>query len=81
VLAERRNRRPKFPEAERASYLDELIDALPEEARQDGKEIIDAMMVRKERSFAQYRRLIMDFKVADTGSKWHLTVVSTVFPA
>jgi len=70
-----------LPEAERASFVDEVIDTLPGEARQDGKEIIDAMMVRKERFFSQYRRLIMDFEVADAGSKWHLTVVSTVFPA
>lgn len=70
-----------FPEAERASFLDELIDSLPEEARQDGKEIIHAMIVRKERFFSRYRRLIVDFEVSDTGSGWYLTVASTPFPA
>lgn len=70
-----------FPEKDRFSRLDELLDTLPEVVREDGRQIIKELMVRKERFFSQYRRMILDFEVKDTGNKWHLSVISTESPA
>jgi len=65
-----------FPETERQSQLDELLLALPEDIREAGREIIEELIVRKEKFFSQYRRLIIDFELADLGKNWHLSVVS-----
>jgi len=48
--------------------------------REDGRQLIKELMVRKERFFSQYRRMIIDFEVADTGGEWHLSVMSTADP-
>ena len=69
-----------FPEKKRASMLDKLIVTLPEEVRADGKVIIEELMLRKERFFTEYRRMIIDFEVTDTGGGWHLSVMSTAKP-
>ena len=65
-----------FPEQERRSQLDELLLELPEDIREEGREIIEELIVRKERFFSQYRKLIIDFELADIGKNWHLSVVS-----
>ena len=70
-----------FSEKDRPSRLDELVLTLPEDVREDGRQIIEELMVRKERFFSQHRRMIIDFEVADTGRQWHLSVMSTVGPA
>jgi len=69
-----------FPEKERSSRLDELLGTLPERVRKDGRQIIEELMVRKERFFSQYRRMIIDFEVEDTGGEWHLSVMSMAGP-
>lgn len=69
-----------FPEKDRSSRLDELLATLPENVRRDGRQIIEELMVRKERFFPQNKRMIIDFEVEDTGGKWHLSVVSTAGP-
>lgn len=69
-----------FPEKDRLSRLDEVVVTLPEYVREDGRQIIEELMVRKERFFAQHRRMIIDFDVADTGEQWHLSVMSTPDP-
>jgi hypothetical protein len=66
-----------FPEKDRLSRLDEVVVTLPEYVREDGRQIIEELMVRKERFFSQHRRMIIDFDVADTGGQWHLSVMST----
>lgn len=70
-----------FPEKDRSSRLDELLATLPESVRKDGRQIIEELMMRKERFFSQYRRMIIDFEVEDTGGDWHLSVMSTASPA
>lgn len=69
-----------LPEKERESEFHQLLGALPEEVREDGREIIEQMMERKRRLFSGYRRSILDFEVADTGTGWHLSVISTATP-
>lgn len=69
-----------FPEKDRSSRLEELVVTLPEDVRKDGRQIIEELMVRKERFFSQHRRMIIDFEVADTGGEWHLSVMSTAGP-
>ena len=65
-----------FPEKDRSSSLDELLATLPKNVRKDGKQVIEELMVRKERFFSQYKRMIIDFEVTDTGNGWHLSVMS-----
>ena len=66
-----------FSEKDRSSRLDELLATLPRNVRKDGKQIIEELMVRKERFFSRYKRMIVDFQVTDTPSGWHLSVMST----
>jgi hypothetical protein len=70
-----------FPEKDRSSKLDELLVILPENAREDGRQIIEELMVRKERFFSQHKRMIVDYEVSDIGSKRHLSVMSMASPA
>ena len=70
-----------FPEKERSSRLDDLLATLPKDVRKDGKQIIEELMVRKERFFSQYKRMIIDFEIRGVGGDWHLSVMSTVDPA
>jgi len=69
-----------FPEKDRSSKLDELLTTLPENVREDGRQIIEELMVRKERFFSQHKRMIVDYEVADIGSKRQLSVMSTAGP-
>ena len=69
-----------FNKKERLSWLDKLLLTLPEDEREVGREIIKELMVRKERFFSQYRRMIIDFEVADIGRDWHLSVISVPDP-
>jgi len=66
-----------FAEKDRLSSLDELLATLPEEAREDGREIIRELMARKQRFFSQHRRMIIDFELTGTAEDWHLSVMST----
>jgi|GEM_PF-687578 len=69
-----------IPKKERTAAMEESLFALPEEMRSDGRQLIRHLMVRKETSFSQYRRMILDFELVDTGSEWHLSVVSSLKP-
>lgn len=69
-----------FPEQDRSSILDKLLVTLPEDVRKVGRESIEELMVRKERFFSQYRRMIVDFEVRDTGNRWRLAVMSLADP-
>ena len=64
-----------FNKKERLSWLDKLLLTLPEDEREGGREIIEELIVRKEMFFSQYRRMIIDFEVADIGREWHLSVI------
>ena len=65
-----------FAEKDRPSRLDQLLLTLPEDVREDGRQIIEELMVRKQRFFSQHRRMIIDFEVAGTPGDWHLLVMS-----
>ena len=65
-----------LPEKERLSKLDEFLLILPDDIREVGRETIKELMVRKERFFSQYSRMIINFEVADIGREWHLSVIS-----
>ena len=69
-----------FHEKERLPMLDELLLILPKDERELGIEIIEKLMVRKERFFSEYRRMIIDFEVGDIGREWHLSVISMPVP-
>jgi len=65
-----------FPEKYRQSKLDDLLATLPDNVREEGRQVVEELMVRKERFFSQYKRMIVDYEVADVGNKWHLSVMS-----
>jgi len=69
-----------FPEKDRLSRLDEFLVALPKDVRENSREIIEELMVRKEKFFSRHRRIIIDFELADTGGQWHLSIVSAAAP-
>jgi hypothetical protein len=66
-----------FPIEEREAHLQRVLKALPEEVRVDGRAIISELMEQKERYFSEYRRMIIDYEVVDTGEDYHLIVIST----
>ena len=66
-----------FPVQERKTHIEEVLEALPKEVRADGRAIINEMMERKEKYFSEYKRMIIDYEVTDTGKDYQLTVIST----
>ena len=66
-----------FSAEEREAHLEKMLEAFPEQVRADGRAIINELMERKERYFSEYRRMIIDYEVTDTGEDYHLIVIST----
>jgi hypothetical protein len=66
-----------FPAQKRKAHIEEMLEAVPEEVRADGRAIIDELIERKDRYFSEYRRMIIDYEVTDTGVGYHLVVFST----
>jgi hypothetical protein len=66
-----------FPVQERKAHIEEVLEAVPEQVRADGRAIINELIERKDRYFSEYRRMIMDYEVTDTGDSYHLVVLST----
>jgi hypothetical protein len=71
-----------MPENERQQMIDQVIeqgmggnDPL---ARQDAREIIDGLIARKQKLFADNKRYIIDFQLQDMGQTFHLSVASTL---
>jgi hypothetical protein len=69
-----------MPPAEQAGALDQVATALPEEARDDFYAIVREMIERKNKHFAEYDRLILDYELVDRGNDYHITVVSRIPP-
>ncbi|MBE7551612.1 MAG: hypothetical protein HS126_11125 [Anaerolineales bacterium] len=65
-----------MPQAEQAGALDQIATALPAEAREDFYAIVREMIERKNKHFAAYDRLILDYELVDRGNDFHITVVS-----
>jgi hypothetical protein len=60
----------------RESFLDSIMDTFPKKARSDAARIIEEMIQRKNRYFADNRRQIVNVQVTDTGDGFHLAVAS-----
>jgi hypothetical protein len=65
----------------RQRLIDDVIRSGLCSATQDQaifRQLVDELIVRKERHFAGYNRPILDFVLEDRGDSWHLTVASVV---
>ena len=60
----------------RASFLHDVLEAIPPDARDDTRGVIAELIQRKLKHFAAYRRLIASVQVTDTGDGFHLAVAS-----
>jgi hypothetical protein len=69
-----------FPGGERAQRLRELSTTLPAEARADFLALIQQMVARKERDFAQHTRYILNYELTEQRERYHLNVLSTLPP-
>lgn len=63
-----------------AEMLDDVEKTFPPDLREDFRQIVEEMVARKERHFANNRRLIIDCEVTDHGDEYHLAVISTPIP-
>ncbi|AFY84990.1 hypothetical protein [Oscillatoria acuminata] len=70
-----------MPENERQPMIDNFIDEGLKESdpliQQDTRMIINSLMTRKHKLFADNTRFILDFDLQDTGNTFHLSVAST----
>jgi len=66
-----------FPPVERKGHIDLTLEDLPPELRAGGQAFISELIDWKERDFAAYRRMILDYKITDFGQDYHLVVLST----
>ena len=70
------------PDGRQEQMVDEVLnEAVGEEsweAQTAAREIVDELIERKQRYFAQYRRPIIDFRLTDLGDQYHLTVISAL---
>ena len=55
-----------------------IVDMAGEEWRRDAENIIEMMIRRKERYFAEDKRYIVDYRVTETSQEYHLSVASFV---
>jgi thymidine phosphorylase len=71
-----------MPEGDRPSLIDRMVKAGIQSndrlAQQDTREIINEMIVRKQKFFADNKRCIVDFQLQDVGNQFHLSVASTL---
>jgi len=69
-------------EPERGDMVSEVLSAgMPgagEETLSFGRSIVESLIARKERYFADLHRPILGFDLRDTGDGWHLNVASAV---
>lgn len=68
------------PEDEREASIARMAEGLPADKtlRAEFREIVHEMIERKLKYFAKYDRPIVDYELADTGTNYHLSVVSLV---
>jgi len=65
-----------LPEEEQAGSVQQIAQALPDEAVDDFYAIVEEMTERKKRHFARYDRMIIDYELVDRGDDYHVTVMS-----
>jgi hypothetical protein len=66
------------PASERIALIEKVLSPLPEADRRIGAQLLDDLMLRKERLFPENRRMIIDADVTDDGTGWHLLVASSM---
>ena len=66
------------PPHERIRTLMPVLQDMPVEDRLLFKNALAELIEHKERAFADYRRLIVDFELVDQGDSYHLSVVSEI---
>lgn len=64
------------PEEARQKELEEIAEALPPDSVEDFYAVVEAMIERKLKYFAAYTRPILDYELTDTGTEYHISVVS-----
>jgi hypothetical protein len=69
-----------MPEAERAESLKVVSENLPPDTVEDFYAIVEEMVERKERYFAQYNRYILEYELTETENDYHIAVISTEGP-
>jgi hypothetical protein len=71
-----------MPQSDRPSLIDKMVEAGIKSndllAQQGTREIINEMIIRKQKFFASNKRCIIDFQLQDVGKQFHLSVASTV---
>jgi hypothetical protein len=71
-----------LPEDQRRAMIDEMLAAglsrAPGEVRARARELVEALVRRKEEHFAANRRMIVSFTLTDRGDDYHLSVASTL---
>ena len=78
VLAWNASFLPKSKQQEMISQvIDGGIPAGTQELRTGLKDIVRALIARKQKHFAEYKRNIIDFELTASGAGYHLTVAST----
>lgn len=58
------------------AMIDNIIEAQPRAVREEMNGVIEEMMERKKKHFAEYTRPVIDYHLADDGDEWHLSVAS-----
>jgi hypothetical protein len=70
-----------YPENEQQNMIDECINAAAPsastEVKKEAKDIVITLIERKQAYFPDYKRFIVDYRLTDMGSDYHLTVAST----
>lgn len=67
-----------FSVEKRTEYLENIFESFPEGVREDARFIISDLIARKERYFSEYKRMILDYEVTDTGKDFQLMVISSM---
>ena len=68
-----------LPLEDQKATIDKFAQGLPgdDETQEDFYAIVAELISRKTEYFAQYKRMILDYELTDTGDGYHLSVVST----
>ena len=67
-----------FSGSKRSDFIESMAQAVPADARQDMRTIIEEMIQRKEAHFASHKRMIVDYQITMTPSGPNLAVISTL---
>ena len=58
------------------AMIDNIIKAQPRAVREEMVGVIEGLMERKKKHFAEYMRPVIDYHLADDGDEWHLSIAS-----